>query len=350
VHGARGEPAEQVSGNGGDRGRVATIFDVARLAGVSHQTVSRVLNDLPNVRQATRERVEKAITELRYVPSQAARALVTRRSRTIGLVATGLPDFGPASTVRTVNESARDAGYAVITMSLADAEVPSLRSAAEMLSRQSVEAIVLVVDERAALDAFDGWELGVPLVAVASGARGRAQRVTIDQYEGARTAVSHLLDLGHRDIRHIAGPAGSMDADERLRGWRDRLHEVGAPPREAVRGDWSPDAGFRAGEQLLVDGVPGAVFVASDQMAVGLFHALEVAGLRVPDDVSVVGFDDIPEAAHFSPPLTTMRQDFVGLGQDAMAAVLAILQDEQSPQYPQPRVPQLVLRASTRQV
>ncbi|MCR2792160.1 LacI family DNA-binding transcriptional regulator [Microbacterium sp. zg.Y625] len=339
-----------MSGNGGDRGRVATIFDVARVAGVSHQTVSRVLNDLPNVRPATRERVEEAIAELRYVPSQAARALVTRRSRTIGLVATGLPDFGPASTVRAVNESARDAGYAVITMSLADAEVPSLRSAAEMLIRQAVEAMVLVVDEGAALAAFDGWELGVPLVAVASDSRGRAQRVTIDQYRGARAAVSHLLDLGHRDIRHIAGPEGSMDAEERLRGWRDELVEAGAAAGDLVRGDWSPGSGFRAGQRLLVDGVPGAVFVASDQMAVGLLHALSVAGLRVPEDVSVVGFDDIPEAAHLSPPLTTMRQDFVGLGQDAMAAVLAILQDDQSPQYPAPRLPQLILRASTRPV
>ena len=339
-----------MSGNGGDRGRVATIFDVARVAGVSHQTVSRVLNDLPNVRPATRERVVEAIAELRYVPSQAARALVTRRSRTIGLVATGLPDFGPASTVRAVNESARDAGYAVITMSLAGAEVPSLRSAAEMLIRQAVEAIVLVVDERAALRAFDGWELGVPLVAVASANRDRALRVAIDQYRGARAAVSHLLDLGHRDIRHIAGPAGSMDAEERLRGWQESLVEAEAPLTEPLRGDWSPDSGFRAGQRLLADGVPGAVFVASDQMAVGLLHALATAGLRVPEDVSVVGFDDIPEAAHLSPPLTTLRQDFVGLGQDAMAAVLAILQDDQSPRYPEPRLPQLILRSSTRPV
>jgi len=337
-----------VSGNGGDRGRVATIFDVARLAGVSHQTVSRVLNDLPNVRQSTRERVEQAIAELRYVPSQAARALVTRRSRTLGLVATGLPDFGPASTVRSVNESARDAGYAVITMSLADAESPSLRSAAEMLIRQAVEAIVLVVDERAALHAFDGWELGVPLVAVASDARGRAHRVTIGQCEGARAAVTHLLELGHRDIRHIAGPEGSMDAEERLRGWRECLREAGMPAAEPERGDWSPDSGFQAGTRMLAGGVPGAVFVANDQMAVGLLHALESAGLRVPEDVSVVGFDDIPEAAHFSPPLTTVRQDFGALGRDAMAAVLSILQDEQSPRFPAPRVPQLVRRASTR--
>ena len=330
-----------------DRGRVATIFDVARLAGVSHQTVSRVLNDLPNVRPATRERVEQAIKQLRYVPSQAARALVTRRSRTIGLVATGLPDFGPSSIVLHVNESARDAGYAVITTNLADSAVSTLRSAAEMLIRQNVEAIVLLAAERSAVDAFDGWELGVPLVALASETRGRARRVTIDHYGGARTAVSHLLELGHMDIRHIAGPEGTMDAEERLRGWRDRLADAGLTASDPSRGDWSPESGFRLGQALLAEGVPSAVFVANDQMALGLLHALDAAGLSVPGDVSVVGFDDIPEAAHFSPPLTTMRQDFTALGRDAMAAVLALLQDEESPKHPPPLAPQLIVRAST---
>ncbi|MBW9092141.1 LacI family DNA-binding transcriptional regulator [Microbacterium jejuense] len=334
----------------GDRNRVATIFDVARLAGVSHQTVSRVLNDLPNVRPATRERVENAITQLRYVPSQAARALVTRRSRTIGLVATGLPDYGPSSVVLNFNQSARDAGYAVIATNPADAAAATLRSATEMLIRQNVEAVVLLAAERAALDAFDGWELGVPLVSIASESRGRGIRVALDQYQGARTAVSHLLALGHRDVVHIAGPEGSMDAEERLRGWRDRLAEAGIAGREPERGDWSPEAGYRIGAELVRAGVPGAVFVSSDQMALGLLHALGEAGLRVPDDVSVVGFDDIPEAAHFSPPLTTVRQDFVGLGRDAMAAVLTQLQDEEATAPPPTRVPQLVVRASTRQV
>lgn len=350
AEGARGESSGHVSANAGDRGRVATIFDVARLAGVSHQTVSRVLNDLPNVRPATRERVEHAIRQLRYVPSQAARALVTRRSRTLGLVATGLPDFGPSSVVLSFNESAHDAGYAVITTNLADSAGPTLRAAAEMLIRQNVEAIVLIAAERAALDAFDGWELGVPLVSVASESRGRAVRVTIDQYGGARTAVSHLLELGHRDIRHIAGPAGSMDAEERLRGWRERLGEAGIPIVEPGRGDWSPDAGFRLGQEMIATGMPSAVFVANDQMALGLLHALQTAGLRVPDDVSVVGFDDIPEAAHFTPPLTTMRQDFGALGRDAMAGVLTLLQDAEAVGYPAPIPSQLVRRASTRPV
>ncbi|SDG71491.1 LacI family DNA-binding transcriptional regulator [Microbacterium pygmaeum] len=350
----REEPVEQVSANGdgpgtSEKNRVATIFDVARLAGVSHQTVSRVLNDLPNVRPATRERVEKAIRQLRYVPSQAARALVTRRSRTIGLVATGLPDFGPSSIVLTVNESAADAGYAVITTNLVDASGRNVRAATEMLVRHNVEAIVLVAAERETVDAFDGWELGVPLIAVASEERGRAVHVTLDQYGGARAAVSHLLELGHRDIRHIAGPAGSMDAEERLRGWRDRLIEAGIRPVEPERGDWSPDAGYRIGSALISAGVPSAVFAANDQMALGMLHAAHEARLGVPEDVSVVGFDDIPEAAHFAPPLTTVRQDFSSLGRDAMIAVLAVLQDDEG-EPPAPRETHLVVRASSRRV
>jgi len=334
-------------GAGAEKSRSTTIFDVARLAGVSHQTVSRVLNDLPNVRPATRERVEKAIRQLRYVPSQAARALVTRRSRTVGMLATGLPDYGPASVLLAVTESARTAGYAVISTNLMDAAGSSMRAAAEMLVRQNVEAIVLVAAERAALDAFDGDELGVPMVAVASEARGRVPRVTVDQYEGARAAVSHLIELGHRDIRHIAGPADSMDAVERVRGWRDRLGEAGLAAVEPECGDWSAESGFRIGARIRGTGAPSAVFVANDQMALGVLHALHAEGLRVPEDVSVVGFDDIPEAAHFGPSLTTVRQDFAGLGRDAMAAVLVMLDDARGDSLPPARRPQLVVRAST---
>lgn len=326
---------------------VATIFDVARLAGVSHQTVSRVLNDLPNVRPATKERVQQAIRQLNYVPSQAARALVTRRSRTIGLVATGLPDFGPSSIVLSFNQSARAAGYAVIATNPADIEGATLRSAAEMLIRQSVEAVVLLAAERGVLDAFDDWELGVPLIAIASEARGRSVKVSLDQYGGARRAVAHLQALGHRDIVHIAGPAEAMDAEERVRGWRDALAEAGLVARDPLRGDWTSASGYELGRTLIAEGVPEAVFVGNDQMALGLMHVLRDAGLRVPEDVSVVGFDDVPDSAHFAPPLTTVRQDFTALGQQAMAAVLAQLRDEDSPAPAEMRMPELVIRAST---
>ncbi|WP_285028298.1 LacI family DNA-binding transcriptional regulator [Plantibacter sp. ME-Dv--P-122b] len=351
-------------GNDDEKARVANIFDVARLAGVSHQTVSRVLNELPNVRPATRQRVEQAIKQLRYTPSQAARALVTRRSRTIGLITTGGPDYGPSSTALGFNEAARDARYAVSMASMLESDPASLRQAVELLLRQNVEAIVLIAAHRGALDAVRGIELGVPLVAVESSRRDGFHSVSIDQYQGARILVDHLVGLGHRRIAHLAGPADSVDALERVRGWRDALSEHGLVAREPLVGDWTPASGFRLGRELVADfrvdrgdggaGRSGgrvgesftAVFAANDQMALGMIHALSERRLRVPGDVSVVGFDDIPEAEHFAPPLTTMRQDFPELGRTIMSTLLEVLSDADSVGVVR-SVPQLVVREST---
>ncbi len=355
----RWEPAALV-GNDDEKARVATIFDVARLAGVSHQTVSRVLNDLPNVRPATRLRVEQAISQLRYTPSQAARSLVTRRSRTIGLITTGGPDYGPSSTALGFNEAARDARYAVSMASMLESDPASLRQAVELLLRQNVEAIVLIAAHREALDAVRGIDLGVPLVAVESSRHDGFHSVSIDQYQGARILVDHLVGLGHRRIAHLAGPADSVDALERVRGWRDALSQHGLVAREPLLGDWTPASGFRLGRELVAsrgagDGPTGAgssftaVFAANDQMALGVIHALTERGLRVPDDVSVVGFDDIPEAEHFAPPLTTMRQDFPELGRTIMSTLLEVLTEADSVGTVR-SVPRLVVRASTAEV
>jgi len=328
-----------------ERAKAATIFDVARLAGVSHQTVSRVLNDLPNVRPATRERVQRAIAQLRYIPSPAARALVTRRSRTIGLITTGLPEFGPSTTAVYLNEAAREERYAVIMASLLTADFVSLRQAAEVLVRQNVEAIVLITSNRSTLALFEGMELGVPFVAVASQGAG-LRRVSFDQYAGARRAVRHLIELGHTEIRHLAGPEDSMDATERVRGWRDALGEHGLVAQEPLIGDWAASSGYRNARQLVADQRFTAIFAGNDQMALGAIRGVVESGLRVPEDVSVIGFDDIPEAEHFAPPLTTVRQDFAQLGRDTMTLVLAVLREEEIGNLLQ-RVPTLVVRQST---
>jgi DNA-binding LacI/PurR family transcriptional regulator len=362
-----------------DKARAATIFDVARLAGVSHQTVSRVVNELPNVRPATRQRVEHAIQQLRYRPSPAARALVTRRSRTIGLITSGGADFGPSSISLSFNRAAREARYAVSIASIVEHDPTSMRSALELLVRQNVEAIVLIAARTSMIDEAQSIEVGVPLVATASADRSGLHTVSIDHYAGARLAVRHLIELGHREIRHLSGPADSIDAAERVRGWRDELAAHRLRVVEPAVGDWTPSSGYRFGLELAADiardapasgagsspatgsnGPTGpaersgssaldratGVFTGNDQMALGLVHAITSAGLAAPRDLSIVGFDDIPEAEHFLPPLTTLRQDFTGFGRDLMSTVLAVLGDTDASD-PAPRVPELVVRDST---
>ena len=331
---------------GEQKAKGVTIFDVARMAGVSHQTVSRVVNDLPNVRPSTRAKVVDAIGQLHYRPLTAARTLVTGRSRTIGLVTTGAPDFGPSSTVIGFNEAAREAHYAVSMASMLDSDPESVRAAVDLLLRQNVEAIVLIAARRGALDSIRGIELGVPLLAVESTGQPGLRSVSIDQYGGARGAVEHLISLGHERILHLAGPVDSSDATERVRGWRDALAEHGLVVEEPTVGDWSPSSGYRFGLSLVSPLDFTAIFVGNDQMALGVIHGFATHGVCVPQDVSIIGFDDIPEAEHFSPPLTTMRQDFSELGREIMAGVLEVLKDEDAHEHTK-SVPQLIVREST---
>lgn len=328
--------------------RQTTIFDVARLAGVSHMTVSRVLNDIPNVRPATRLRVEDAIKKLRYVPSPAARALVTKRSRTIGLIATGSPEYGPSSTLLYFNAAARDARWTVITANMVDSDPDSVRAAVEAFIRQSVEGIAVIAGHRGTTDAVEGMNLGIPLVALQATSRPGIATVGADQYSGARIAVRHLIELGHREIGHLAGPPDSIDATERERGWRDELAAHGLPARVVESGDWSPASGQRFGSTCDLDQV-SAIFVANDQMSLGLIHALAERGKCVPGDISVVGFDDIPEAAFFYPPLTTVRQDFHRIGREMFTALLDRIEGNSSDavQTRPQGLPSLVVRAST---
>ncbi|BDV31767.1 LacI family DNA-binding transcriptional regulator [Microbacterium terricola] len=327
--------------------RTANIFDVARLAGVSHQTVSRVLNDLPNVRPATRARVEQAIAQLRYSPSPAARALVTRRTRTIGLVTPGVADYGPTSIALHFTVAARTERYNVETVSTLDADPAAVRSAVEGLLRQRVDAIVLVVVDLGVLEVVRGLDLSIPVVAAAASQRRNPHLVSIDQYRGARSAVRHLAELGHTRILHVAGPQRAPDAIERIRGWRDELAAHRLEAIEPQHGDWSAASGHRIGTALDID-AGAAVFVANDHMAIGMLSALRERGLRVPEDVSVVGFDDVPEAGFLYPALTTVRQDFASLGELIMRKVLIAVEEPESATEDTPLPTHLIVRQSTR--
>jgi DNA-binding LacI/PurR family transcriptional regulator len=331
------------------RGRAANIFDVARLAGVSHQTVSRVINEMPNVRPSTRARVEQAIAQLHYSPSPAARALVTRRTRAIGLVTPGISDYGPTSIAMHFNFAARAARYSVESVSAPPDDPKAIRVVIDALLRQRVDALVLVVVDVAVLELVRSLDLSVPVVVAASAARRGPTIVSIDQYRGARSAVLHLAEIGHSRILHLAGPKNAPDAIERVRGWRDELaaHRLEIVP--PVHGDWSAASGHRLGLELDVE--PGvAVFVGNDQMSIGLFSALRERGLRVPEDVSVIGFDDVPEAGYLFPPLTTVRQDFDTLGELIMQKVLIAVEESEPLSEDTPLPTHLVIRQSTRAV
>lgn len=322
---------------------------VAARAGVSHQTVSRVINAHPSVAPRTRERVQRAIAELGYRPNVAARALVTGSTRTIGMVTVNISQYGPAQTMLGLEAAARAAGYALSVTILDEATAGAVREAVETFVAQSVDGIVALSTYDDAAKAVSAIESPVPLVAVQAGAAQERPAVRVDQVAGARLATRHLLDLGHHTVHHIGGPADSQEARGRIQGWRTELAAAGAAVPRYPIGDWTAESGHAAGRVLVERRRAGermtAIFSANDQMALGLLAALHEADLAVPRDFSVVGFDDLPEAPYFVPPLTTVRQDFAELGRRGVQLLLGRLAGE-DPQS-EPVIPDLVVRAST---
>jgi DNA-binding LacI/PurR family transcriptional regulator len=298
----------------GPRQRSSVMRDVATLAGVSHQTVSRVVNDHPNVRPETRERVLSAMASLNYRRNLAARTLATRRSHTLGLVAFETTLFGPSSMLYGIEQAARAAGYFVSVASVRTLERTAVLSAVDRLCQQAVEGIVAIAPKNTVATALAQAPAGLAAVSVGGADDDAVPTVRINNTAGAAMATRHLLDLGHRTVHHIAGPKDWPEARERIEGWRDTLYAAGAPVPAVHVGDWSSRAGYEIGQRLAADHSVTALFCGNDQMALGALRALQEAGCRVPADVSVVGFDDIPESAYFLPPLTTVRQDFAALG------------------------------------
>ncbi len=321
--------------------------DVARVAGVSHQTVSRVLNDFPAIRPETRARVLAAIEDLGYRRNTAARALVTRRSGRIGVITADMNHFGPASIMLGLEAASRTAGYGLSLAGLPEISATALRQAVDRLLDQAVEAVVMVVAHQEALHLAQSLHIGVPLVVVEGDLSATPLTAGVDQIAGARLATKHLLDLGHRSVLHLPGPADWLEAAARREGWRMALEEHGAAiPGLMLEGDWTSRSGYQSCMDMLARSRPTAIFAANDQMALGVLRALHEAGLRVPEDVSVTGFDDMPEAGYFTPPLTTVRQDFPELGQRVMSLVLRVLAGELNASEPLVE-PQLVVRSST---
>jgi len=323
------------------------MSDVAARAGVSHQTVSRVLHDSPHVRRGTRERVLKAIRQLDYRPNPVAQALVTGRSRSLGVVSFDTTLYGPASTLLGIEEAAHDRGYAVSIASLRSLNRASVVSAVQRLRDQGVDGVVVIAPQRAAVDALLHLPPEVPVVAVEAGPDDSFPVVAVDQQAGAAAATRHLLELGHRNIWHIAGPEGWLEAEQRIEGWLSALRAAGAAEPPLFRGDWSARSGYDVGAHLLAKAGVTAVFVANDQMALGLLRRLHEAGRETPGEISIVGFDDIPEAAYFTPPLTTVRQDFAEVGRSCLHLLLGQIDSRVRSWTRVVVAPELVVRGST---
>ncbi|GAA1634553.1 LacI family DNA-binding transcriptional regulator [Nonomuraea maheshkhaliensis] len=299
------------------------MADVARTAGVSAQTVSRALRDSPNVNPETRKRVLAAVEQLGYRFNNAARVLSSGRSHTIGLVLLQSGGYYSRSAVTAgVEAAAGEAGYAVSIATIARLDTGLMERSLSKLADQGVDGIVIAVPLISVTQKMEDITRDIPTVTLDGSRTASARVLGIDQKEAGRLATQHLLDLGHRQVWHVAGPDEWIEARQRRQGWQECLAAAGVTAPPPLEGDWSPDSGYRQGQVLAMIPDVTAVFAASDEMAFGVIRALRERGRSVPEDVSIVSVDDIELAAYCSPPLTTVRQDFYRSGEAAVALLL----------------------------
>jgi DNA-binding LacI/PurR family transcriptional regulator len=322
------------------------MADVARRAGVSGQTVSRVANGRDNVDPLTRDRVIAAMRELGYRPNSAARALRSGRFRSIGVIMFSLSSYGNMRTLDAIASEASGAGYSLALIPLDSATQSDVSGAFDRLSEHAVDGVIILIETQQLDEAEIALPTGLPVVVVDSSARYAYPVVDTDQAQGATLATEHLLDLGHETVWHISGPRESYAAERRRAAWEVALERRGARIPDVLIGDWTAESGHELGRILAARADVTAAFVANDHMALGVMRAFHEAGRTVPGDLSIVGFDDVPEAANFWPPLTTIRQRFDRVGESAMRALIAEIEGE-SPSGRELVPTTLVVRSST---
>jgi DNA-binding LacI/PurR family transcriptional regulator len=311
--------------------RRPTIKQVAKAAGVSTQTVSRVINDRPDVAPETRERILTTIDELGYQPSALARSLIQQRSYTLGVVTAGLQHIGPSRTLNGITSAAEEAGYSLLLKELPRFDADDVIPIFQALLARHVDGIIWAVPE---VGENRNWvskqslDLNIPIVYLAMEPQENISTVGIDNYLGGQIAMSHLLEQGYRHIGHISGPMDWWEARQRMVAWKDTLQENGleAQEEEWVEGNWSSTSGAQAVERLF-EQYPemDAIFVGNDQMALGVIQVACERKLRIPGDLGIVGFDNIPESAFFCPPLTTIQQDQYAVGKVAVEETIKMI-------------------------
>jgi LacI family transcriptional regulator len=313
-----------------------TIREVAQAAGVSAQTVSRVLNDRPDVSVETRERIRAIISELGYSPNVLARSLIQGRSHTIGVVGYGLTYYGPARVLTGIERRANDLGYSLLLSLLREPENDPGEDVLEGLLSRQVDGIIWAVPE---IGSNRDWlaeqvnRLSIPVVLINMHPRPGLAVAAVDNCEGGRLATKHLLEQGYRRIGIITGPTSWWESRQREQGWREAMQDAGITGLDAlnVAGDWYPSSG-ESGMEDLLRRAPGleAVFACNDPMAAGALQAARRLGRRIPEDLAIVGFDDVPEAPYYCPALTTVRQPLAELGGQAVDLLNQALEAQRS--------------------
>ncbi len=323
------------------------MVDVAKLAGVSQQTVSRVVNRANNVAPDIRERVEQAIEQLHYRRNTAAAALASNRTMNLGVLSYALSVHGPSVALVGISEQARRNGYSTRLVTLAALDHATVRAALKELSADEVDGVIVLAPLTAAIEVLRGVESEIPIVTFEQGSPASATSVSIDEVQGARVAVRHLLELGHETVWHISGPPGWMASDARQLGWRSELSESGRiVPPPVTTFDWSARAGYEAALRLADNPDVTAVFAANDPFALGAMKAFAERDIDVPGRVSVVGFDNVAEARYYNPSLTTVVLDFEEIGYRAVDQILSMMRGDETQIIPLIE-PHLIVRDST---
>lgn len=323
---------------------------MAAAAGVSHQTVSRVINSHPSVKPGTRDKVNRAIEELGFRRSTTALALASGQNQHVTVLTSNTTHYGYACVVQGVEEAARKAAYSVGVSVLESADEQSAAAAVRHAS-DSAGGLIVIAYDPVGVAALSVVQPDIPVVGVVETPSEAPPRdspwVWTDDRQAAYDATAHLLSLGHRTVHYVAIPSGTCRESARAAGWRRALEDAGAPLPEVVQGGWGPGSGHAEGARLAGDDEVTAVLCGNDDLALGVMRALWEAGRSVPEEVSVVGFDDAPHAAYLTPSLTTVRLDFAGLGRAAFHLLHGVL-TEATPVAPHSAaVPELVLREST---
>jgi DNA-binding LacI/PurR family transcriptional regulator len=330
-------------------GKPAVIADVARLAGVSVPTVSRVLTGADHVRPSTRERILAAIEELDYHPSATARALVSKRSNVIGVITGDTSRFGSAETIRGIEVAARAAGYVVTLTFVETDDADEIDRAVRLVVAQRVAGIAVLKFDDPGVAAVNAIPSSIPVVAISGAHESTRQQALLDETGAAKDLVEYLLGLGHRTVHHIAIPGPRHDSRRlfgRSAGWKLALTSANLPVPEPLQATWDPNSGRELGGLLGARPEVTAIFCGNDEIAIGAIRGVVDVGRKVPEDVTVVGFDDHPFASLWSPSITTVRQDFMDLGRRACRQLLGTIEGTKVPRVTSVR-PKIVVRESS---